>query len=175
MRSRHEKTAQWTARVGLLTGFALALFLFESLIPRPLPWIKPGLANIATIVALYTLGGAAAWIVAMMRCVLGGLIGGTMMNPAFSLSIAGSAASVATMMLVRRFGKKYFSIIGIALAGAFAHMLAQLAVAGILVVGSTGILILMPGMLLSSLLTGLIVGYASLLIITRITPPHRAR
>lgn len=171
MQSHPENSAQWFARAGLLTGFGLALFLFESLIPRPLPWIKPGLANIATIVALYTLGGAAAWIVGMLRCVLGSLIGGTMMNPAFWLSLCGSAASVAAMMIVHRFGKKSFSIIGVGMAGAFAHMLGQAAVVGVLVVGDMRILILLPSMLLSALLTGLIVGYASHLIIARIAPP----
>lgn len=154
----------------MLTGFGLALFLFESLIPRPLPWIKPGLANIATIVALYTLGAAAAWMVSMLRCVLGSLIGGAMLNPSFWLSISGAAASVTAMVIVRRLGKKVFSIIGVGISGAFAHMLAQVAVAGILVAGDTAILILLPSMLLSSLLTGLIVGYASHLIVARIAP-----
>jgi len=170
MRLRHKNSTSWLTRVALLTGFGLALFLFESFIPRPLPWIKPGLANIATIVALYSLGSVAAWIVALLRCVLGSLIGGTMMSPSFWLSICGAAASVAAMIIIRRLGKKVFSIIGIGMIGAFAHMLAQVAVAGVLVVGDTAILILLPSMLLSSLLTGLIVGYASHLIVARIAP-----
>lgn len=154
----------------MLTGFGLALFLFESFIPRPLPWIKPGLANIATIVALYSLGAAAAWIVALLRCVLGSLIGGTMLNPSFWLSVCGAASSVTAMLIARRFGKKVFSIIGVGMIGAFAHMITQVAVAGVLVVGDKAILILLPSMLLSSLLTGLIIGYASHLIIVRIAP-----
>jgi len=167
---RHKSSTQWLTRVALLTGFGLALFLFESLIPRPLPWIKPGLANIATIVALFTLSSAAAWIVSMLRCVLASLIGGTMLNPSFWLSICGAAASVTAMIIARRLGKKTFSIIGVGMIGAFAHMLAQVAVAGLLVVGDTAILVLLPSMLLSSLITGLIVGYASHLILARIAP-----
>ncbi len=154
----------------MLNGVGLALFLFESLIPRPLPWIKPGLANIATIVALYFLGSAAAWIVALLRCVLGSLIGGTIMSPSFWLSICGAASSLTAMLIARRLGKKIFSIIGAGMIGAFAHMLAQAAAAGFLVAGHTAILILLPSMLLSSLLTGLIVGYASHLIVARIAP-----
>jgi len=167
---RHKNSTQWLTRVALLTGFGLALYLFESLIPRPLPWIKPGLANIATIVALYTLGPAAACIVSMLRCVLGSLVGGTLMSPSFWLSICGAASSVTAMIIVRRLGKKIFSIIGVGMIGAFAHMLTQVTVAGFLVVGDEAILILLPSMLLSSLITGLIVGYASHLIVARIAP-----
>jgi heptaprenyl diphosphate synthase len=159
------------ARAGVLTGFGLVLFLFETLIPRPLPWIKPGLANIATIVALYTLGSTAAWIVSILRCLLGSLIGGTLMNPAFWLSIAGAVASVAAMIVVRRFARRIFSIIGAGMIGAFAHTLAQATVADLMIAGKMRVVVLLPSMLLSALLTGLIVGYASHLIVARIARP----
>ena len=170
MPSPLDHSTRWLTRVAVLTGFGMVLFLFESFVPRPLPWIKPGLANIATMIALYSLGSAAAWTVALMRCVLASLIGGTMMNPSFWLSLCGGAASVLTMAIVRRWGRRIFSVIGVGLFGALAHLLAQLGAAGALIVGNATILILLPSMLLSSALTGLIVGYASHLILARIAP-----
>ncbi|HOT97821.1 MAG TPA: Gx transporter family protein [bacterium] len=44
------------SRLALLTADGLALSLFESVMPRPLPWIKPGLSRIATLAALYLHG-----------------------------------------------------------------------------------------------------------------------
>jgi len=98
------------------------------------------------------------------------LISGSLLNPAFWLSVSGSAAAVLTMTVVRRFAEKIFSVIGVGLWGALAHLLAQLAVAGALIVRDTKILILLPTMLLSSVLTGLIVGYASRLILEHLVP-----
>ncbi len=178
MPSPHEPPAPRLIHIGLFTGLGLVLFLFESLLPRPLPWIKPGLANIATMVALYALGGGAAWAVALLRCVLASLVGGSFFNPAFWLSLSGSAASVLTMAMGRRYAAKIFSIIGIGLLGALAHLLAQLAAASALIVQDARVVVLLPTMLLSSAFTGLIVGYASLLILMRIAPdrirPRRA-
>lgn len=170
MPSPAKNPTQWLTRVGLLTGFGLVLFLFESFLPRPLPWVKPGLANIATMVALYTLGGAAAWMVALLRCVLASLIGGSLLSPTFWLSISGSSAAVLVMSSVRHFGRRMFSVVGIGLVGAVAHVLGQLAVVGTFIVRDAKIFILLPTMLLSSVLTGLIVGYASYLIVERIAP-----
>jgi heptaprenyl diphosphate synthase len=101
--------------------------------------------------------------------VLASLVGGTLMNPAFWLALSGGAASVFTMVVARRFGVNLFSVVGLGLLGAFAHLLAQVAVAGALVVGDQRILILLPSMLLSGVLTGLVIGYASYLIIARLT------
>lgn len=170
MPSPHEPAAPRLIHIGLFTALGLVLFLFESLLPRPLPWIKPGLANIATMVALYALDGSAAWAVAMLRCAVASLVGGSFFNPAFWLSLSGSAASVFTMALGRRYAAKIFSMIGISLLGALAHLVAQLAVASALIVQDARVVVLLPTMLLASVFTGLIVGYASLLILSRIAP-----
>ena len=55
------------ARLGLLASAAVVLFVFESLAPRPLPWMKLGLGNLPVVVALWIFGGvpgtdgAAVW------------------------------------------------------------------------------------------------------------------
>jgi len=171
MRSPIEKmtTPQKLTRTALLAGFGLVMFLFESLLPRPLPWAKPGLANIATLLALYWLGPASAWAVAILRVLLGSFFLGSFLNPGFWLSLAGSVAAVAVMTLLKKFGAKQFSVIGLSLAGALAHVLAQITVAGCLIVKRVEIVYLLPAMLWPALFAGLVVGIAALLLLERLS------
>ena len=66
---------------GVLTAVALAIFTVELQLPElaPVPGVKPGLANIVTLVTAFTLGPWDALAVLIARIVLGGLIAG---NPA---------------------------------------------------------------------------------------------
>ncbi len=156
-------------RTALLTGFGVVMFLFESLLPRPLPWAKPGLANIATLLALYLLGAASAWAVTLLRVLLGSFFLGAFLNPGFWLSLAGGLAAVAAMTLLKKFGEKQFSVIGISLAGALAHVLAQIIVAGFLIVRRWEIVYLLPAMLWPALFAGVVVGLAALFLLERLS------
>jgi heptaprenyl diphosphate synthase len=161
--------AQWLTRTALLTGFGLVMFLFESILPRPLPWAKAGLANIATLLALYILGAASAWAVTLLRVLLGSFFIGSFMNPGFWLSLAGGVAAVVVMTLLKHFGASQFSVIGISLAGALAHVLAQIVVAGFLIVRRFEIVYLLPAMLWPALFAGVVVGIAALLLLDRLS------
>ena len=158
------------ARTALLTGFGLVMFLFESILPRPLPWAKPGLANIATLVALYVLGASSAWTVTLLRVLVGGFFIGSFFNPGFWLSLTGGIAAVAVMTLLKQNASTQFSIIGVSLAGALAHVLAQIGVAGFLIVRRFEIVYLLPAMLWPSLFAGIVVGIAGFLLLERVNP-----
>jgi heptaprenyl diphosphate synthase len=162
-------------RTALLTGFGLVMFLFESNLPRPLPWAKPGLANVATLLALYLLGAASAWAVTLLRVLLGSFFLGSFLNPGFWLSLAGGLAAVAVMTLLKKFGEKQFSVIGLSLAGALAHVLAQIMVAGFLIVRRWEIVYLLPAMLWPALFAGVVVGIATLLLLERLPPLHSSQ
>lgn len=73
----------WEARVSGLIVIGLLLFIFEAYLPRPVPWLKFGLANIATLIALYWLGWRAALIVSLFRIVIGSFFTGTLFTPGF--------------------------------------------------------------------------------------------
>ncbi len=163
---------QMLTRTALLAGFGVVMFLFESLLPHPLPWAKPGLANIATLLALYWLGAASAWAVTLLRILLGSFFLGSFLNPGFWLSLAGGVASVAVMTLLKKFGEKQFSVIGISLAGALAHVLAQIIVAGFLIVRRWEIVYLLPVMLWPALFAGVVVGLAALFLLERLSRLH---
>ncbi len=160
--------AQRLARTALLAGFGLVMFLFEALLPRPLPWAKPGLANIATLLALYLLGAASAWAVTLLRVLLGSFFIGSFLNPGFWLSLAGGCAATAVMTTLKKHASAQFSVIGISLAGALAHVLAQITVAGWLIVHRVEIVYLLPAMLWPALFAGFVVGVAAFLLLERL-------
>ncbi len=108
--------------VALLVALGVVLHRLEALLPLPSPWIKLGLANIMTLVALVFLGPREAFLVAFLRVVLGSIFGGTFLSPAFFLSFAGGLTAAAVMALVYMNGKSPFSMMGVCLAGACAHM-----------------------------------------------------
>jgi heptaprenyl diphosphate synthase len=154
-------------RLSLLVGLGLILFLFESFIPRPLPWLKPGLAHVATLVALYAFGNRAALIVVLIRIFLGTLILGTLFNPTFFLSLGGGIAATMSMAFTRFYFSHIFSIFGISIIGATTHNLIQLILVEMLIVHKIEIFYLTPMMILSSIFTGFVVALVSHLILKK--------
>jgi len=154
-------------RISLLIGLGLILFLFESLIPRPLPWLKPGLAHIATLLALFLLGNWAAFFVVVMRVITGSLLLGTLFSPTFALAIGGGIAASFAMILSKRFFSHIFSIYGISLLGALVHNITQLVLVEFLIVHRLEIFFLIPMMALTSVFTGFIVAFFAKLILSK--------
>ena len=155
-------------RLSLLVGLGLILFIFESFIPRPLPWLKPGLAHVATLVALYAYGNRAAFIVVVIRIMLGAIILGTLFNPAFILSFAGGITATLFMAFTKHYLSNIFSIFGISIIGAAIHNLTQLVLVELIIVQKIEIFYLTPLMILSSIFTGFVVALVSHLIISKI-------
>ncbi len=159
-----EDQFQKLARTALFAAFGLVMYLFESALPRPLPWAKPGLANIATLLALYSLGAQSAWVVTLIRVCVGSFILGSFFSPGFWLSLSGGMLSCGAMTLAHRYATRWFSIVGISLLGALAHVLAQITLAGILIVQRLEILYLLPLLLWPALVSGFMVGVAAFLL-----------
>ena len=109
------------AVIALLVGLGVVLHRLEALLPLPTPWVKLGLANIMTLIALVFLGFRAALEVTLLRVLLGSVLGGTFLSPTFFLSLAGGLASVTVMGILYRGGRKIFSLVGISVAAAYAH------------------------------------------------------
>ena len=115
----------------MLTLAATAIGVLEGLVPRPLPFLKPGLANVATVAGIVRFGPGMGLRINLLRSVGAALFLGTIATPTFVLSLAGGMASALVMGLARRF----FSVTGLSLAGSLASMAAQLAAAGVLLPG----------------------------------------
>lgn len=167
---QHLLTNYRLVRLSLLIGLGLVLFLFESLIPRPLPWLKPGFAHIATLIAIYTMDSSAAMVVVITRVLLGSLISGSLFNPAFVLALGGGIMATLIMSLAKRYLSMIFSIFGVSILGAVIHNLSQLFLVEILIVHRIEIFYLTPLMMLSAIFTGFIVALASHLVLIRVSP-----
>ena len=144
--------------LALLASVGLILFMFEGILPRPFPWLKIGLGNVASLLALFMVGAGGAFAVTGIRVFLGSLLIGTFLSPAFLLSSGGAMASWAVMALVHRAWPRGFSVIGISIWGAWAHNMTQLTLAVLLLVRSRAIWALLPIFLLSSVVTGFATG-----------------
>lgn len=145
--------------LSLLVAMGTALHAVEGLfpIPMPIPGVKLGLANVATLLALHLFGLRDALCVALLRVLLGSLIGGQFLAPGFFLAASGSAVSTVTMALLLRY-TRCFSMIGISMAGAVAHNLGQFLAASLLL--QTGAVIYyLPVLILAGLPTGICTGY----------------
>jgi heptaprenyl diphosphate synthase len=147
---------QKIAKLGILTAFALIIFIFESLIPRPLPWAKPGLANIVAIYILLEFGFKDALVVNLARIIAGSLILGRFFTPSFLLSLGAGITSVTAMYLAKPAG---FGVVGLSLIGAIFHSFTQLLLASLIIIDASVMLKLTPIMLINATITGLFTGF----------------
>ena len=153
------------ALFGMMVALAFTFSYLESLIPFNfgVPGVKLGLANIVVVIALYTMKPRDAFFIAIVRVFLAGLTFGNAYSIAYSL--CGSVLSFTVMYLVK---KTKLSIIGVSMLGGIMHNIGQLIVAVVLT-STVRIAYYLPVLLVSGMVTGVIMGYASKLVIDRIS------
>lgn len=146
--------------IALLAAQAAVISLIEGLVPNLLafaPGAKVGLANIVTLVAIFTLSYRDSFKVVGMRLLLTTLLGGTLAT--FMYSFAGSILSYFGMLLVYQLGPKRVSFIGISATGGILFNIGQLAVAS-LVAQSLSVMLYLPVLSVAGIIAGVIVGLA---------------
>jgi len=151
------------AYMSLLTAIALTIFVLEAQIPAivPIPGVKPGLANIITLVAIISLSRRDAFLILTVRLILGAMFTGSV--AALMYSAAGGMCAFALMcVLVGIIDQKRLWVIS-ALA-AIAHNLGQIVVA-VLVLKTTGILIYAPVLVASGIVSGVFTGLAAMYVL----------
>ena len=89
-------------RIAQLAAAAIGLALIDAAIPLPLPGVKPGLANIVTLIVLARFGWATAAWVSGLRVVAGSLLLGQFMSPGFFMSLTGSLFSLFVLAFAVR-------------------------------------------------------------------------
>jgi len=145
-------------RIARLAAAAVGLSLVDAAIPMPLPGIKPGLANIVTLMVLAHYGwGAAAWV-SGLRVVASSLLLGQFLAPGFFLSLTGAITSLAILGLARFLPQKLFSPVSWSLLASFAHIAGQLALARVWLIPHDGLFRLVPVFGLAALVFGIING-----------------
>lgn len=145
--------------LSMLVAMGTALHVVEGMlaIPLPVPGVKLGLANIVTVLAIYLYGLRDGMTVALLRVLLGSLIGGVFLAPGFLLGLTGAVSSTLVMaFLLKR--TRCFSMIGISMAGAVGHNIGQLLAASLLL-QTSAVLYYLPFLLLAGIPTGMFTGH----------------
>lgn len=143
--------------MALLIAMSLVLHLFENMIPVPFitPGAKLGLANIITVIALYTLSYKETFIVLVLRIILSVMFGGSVSRLIYSLT--GGIFSYISMVAVKSLFKDKVSIIGVSCTGAVFHNVGQL-LASAWVVKTISVMLYLPVMSIAGIGTGIFVG-----------------
>ena len=151
-------TVHRVTRLGFLTAVGTALFVLESMVPLPLPFLKVGLANISTLLALIVSGPVDALTVVFLRVIAGSLLTGSFLGPSFFLALTAGLVSAAVMSLLRILAPPLLGPVGLSLAGSSAHVLTQLTIVAFVYVRNGALFHLLPLLLLTALIGGLVVG-----------------
>lgn len=146
--------------LALLVSVGLVLSIIESTFPPllPIPGAKLGLANIATVIALYLFGAGMALEVTILRSLIAGLLRGSVVG--LFLSFSGGLVSTLVMIALFLVFDDTFSVVGVSVAGAVTHNVVQL-LAAFLLVRHAALFFYMPYLILIAVPTGLFVGFAS--------------
>lgn len=155
--------AKRIAFFGMMVALAFTFSYLESLIPFNfgIPGVKLGLANLVVVVALYIMKPGEAFSIAVIRILLAGLTFGNVYSLAYSL--CGGILSFIVMYFMR---KTKLSVIGVSMLGGICHNIGQIIVAAV-VMETARIAYYLPVLLVAGLITGLLLGIVSKLIIDR--------
>jgi uncharacterized membrane protein len=110
---------------------ALCFFLstIEYMIPKPLPFLRLGLANLPVMLAIGVLPFGQFCVLVFIKILGQGLIGGTLFSYIFAFSAVGTLSSALVMYSLKKVFPNAASFVGISVAGAFASNAAQLTLA----------------------------------------------
>lgn len=156
------------AVVPALAALAVAIHVLETAVPSPIPFLRPGLANVISLIGILFLGIREGLAITWIRVIVGSLFSGGFLGPGFLLSLSGGTASTLAMGLCVPFRGTYVSLVGICLVGATVHLLTQFGVAYLLFLGNGVFLHLVPLLLLCALLSGLFTGVVSHLLVEKL-------
>ncbi|HZK19272.1 MAG TPA: Gx transporter family protein [Treponemataceae bacterium] len=154
--------------VAFLASLCLFLAAIEFAIPKPLPFMRVGLANMPIVIGLYLLSWEKTLLLMLLKVFCQGILTGTLFSYVFLFSLAGSLASVFAMLAVQRsLGRlSLVSPIGVSLTGSFASTCAQLFLSRFLLFGAS-VQYVAPVLLISGTFTGCILGFFSAVFMIR--------
>lgn len=144
--------------IAQLAAVAIGLSLAEAALPSPLPGVKPGLANIITLLVLQRFGWRIAAWVSLLRVVAGSLLLGSFLSPGFVLSFSGALVSLGILWLATQLPRNWFGPVSHSIFAAFGHIAAQLTVVYFWLIPHAGVLYLLPVFAAAALLFGIVNG-----------------
>lgn len=143
----------------ILTSLAIVLSIMERFFPIafliPIPGFKIGIANIVTMFAIIKMDFRSALLILIARILLVTLLIGSVSS--FLFSLLGGLFSIFIMKLLLKYKDKYFSIIGISIAGAAFHNIGQI-IAAIIILKTFDVIAYLGLLLIVSIIVGVIIG-----------------
>ncbi|MCL1928535.1 MAG: Gx transporter family protein [Treponema sp.] len=140
--------------LALLGALCLFLSALDYLIPKPLPFMRIGLANFPLLIALQFFSIKNFFLLAFVKVAGQALITGTLFSYVLIFSLTGTALSAVTMALLYRRA----SLVGTSIAGAFMSNVSQLVLARFILFGDS-ILFLTPPFLMAGIISGGLLGF----------------
>lgn len=152
------------SRLSMLIALSVIINILESFIPLNVaPGFKIGLANVVHLFVLYKYSFKDTLYVAIIRVILVGILFSGLFSVSFFFSLGGAFLSTVMMYLAKKI--KIFSVVGVSIVGAISHNIGQVLVGMVMI--NTNIIYSLPYLLLCSLLTGLVVGFISKMLMER--------
>ena len=155
------------AKISMLLSISVVLALIESFIPIMsgiAPGIKLGLPNIVIVFAIYYLSIKDAIYISVLRVILMGILRTGLFSISFFFSLSGALLSLLVMYLAKKITN--MSVVGVSVIGAVGHSVGQILIA-VIFLSNINIFYYLPILLISSVITGVIVGIISDKIIDR--------
>lgn len=151
--------------MGMLIALAMVLSFIESQIPAfvAVPGMKLGLANIAIVFALYSLGFREALGVSLIRVVLSAILFGSVVSGLYSA--AGAILSLLGMALLKKSG--FFGTVGVSVSGAVLHNLGQIGIA-CFILRTQALVYYLPFLILSAVVSGVVIGIIAAVLVERL-------
>lgn len=126
-KSLERKEKSYEIMLTALVLLSVYLSLGETLIPKPFPWMKIGLANIATIIALEKYNSKMALEIVILRVLIQGVMLGSVFTPSFIISFVSGILATGSMVILYKF-RDYLSLLAISIFSAFIHNISQMIV-----------------------------------------------
>ncbi len=146
--------------VALLSAVAIFLSSIEYMIPKPIPFLRLGIANLPLILALGLLNWREYILLAFLKILGQGLITGSLFSYIILFSAVGTLLSALAMYAVFIVLKRHVSRIGISTAGGLFSALGQLLISRLLFFREATYVIA-PLFLFSALISSVILGLFS--------------
>lgn len=141
----------------LLGAFCFILSAIEYMLPKPLPFMRLGIANLPILLAVDLLPFPWFLTLAVVKVIGMSVISGTLFSFVALFSLLGTFSAALVMWAARKAGGKWITQIGVSILGAITSNAIQIFVARFVVFGEVAWLIA-PLFVLTGLITGTALG-----------------
>lgn len=157
MRQSTDRFSDRADVTAFLGAFCFFLSAIEYMLPKPLPFMRLGIANLPILLAVDLLPFPWFLTLAVVKVIGMSVISGSLFSFVALFSLVGTLTAALVMWTARKLGGKFISQIGVSILGAMTSNAIQIFIARYLVFGQAAWLIA-PVFLVMGLATGLALG-----------------